>query len=181
MAESIKRSAAVAAVVVAATFSMHCGPDGPTTDGGGTGGDGGTVTDGGHGGDSGTGGDGGSTALCDMYPEGSPNRTTFARGEIRVPAQNTDGWLLFFRKIEDIGGTTFTTFGVYSESVSAPTYYGFELGQTRGVNVPSVGTVQMQLCARTSAACGSAPGQGNTGTGDPGCSATLAADRPWGL
>jgi hypothetical protein len=180
LVEGIKRRAVVAALLVSATFSVHCGGENPDPDGG-HGGDGGTMqTDGGTTGDGGMGGDDGGASLCSMYGEGHPNRTTFGRGEIRVPAQNTAGWLMYFRKIEDIGGAFYTNFGVYA-GVSAPTFYGFPENETRNVNVPTVGTVRMQLCDHTSLECSALPGGGSSGTGDPNCRATLAADMPWGL
>lgn len=176
--EGIKRRAAVAAILLSATFTVHCGGENPDPDGG-TGGDGGTMqTDGGTTGDGGTGGDGGVT-LCAMYGEGSPNRATFTLGQIRRPEGTDTDWAFFFKKIENIGGTMFTSFGRYEAPLGGtpPVVSGFEDGQTRDITFGAV-TVRVQLCSRTPNQCAiSLPG--GSGTGDTACTATAAADRAW--
>ena len=178
--EGIKRHAAIAAAALAIGIApMSCGGDPGPTDGG-SGGDGGVMTDGGH--DSG--GDGGGSSLCALYPDGSPNRVTFtatAAGNVQNPGDNSINLRVFMRQIKDNGDGYFVTLGFYNtDSPSTPPeYIGIHELETRTKNVVNFGDITMQACSITHVTCTLSSPNGSV-TGDPSCSAVVAADRPWG-
>ncbi len=183
LADSLKRATVVVAILAGASFSVHCGggPDPAPTDGG----DGGSMVDSGptnDGGnqDSGTPDSGPGPGLCTQYPSGSPNNNTFQGGNIMRPA-NSSGWLWYFKSLKIQNGTEYASFGLYPSDLSSPIQYqAFTAGQTKTVNVPGVGNVTFQLCAMTAQECNApVPGQ-PPNSGDVNCTATLAADQPWG-
>ncbi len=175
LGDSLKRATVVVAILAGATLNVHCsggGPD-PTPD---SGGDGGSMSDSGPTQDGGS--DGGAGGLCAQYPNGSWNNNAFSGGTIMKPGSNTANYLMFLNALGDQGGTEYAVFGLYPQDLSSPIQYvAFSQGQTKTINIPSVGDMNFQLCSMTASPCSSPPG--GPVTGDTHCIAEVAADRPW--
>lgn len=123
----------------------------------------------------------GST-LCQQYADGSQNRVTFTLGEVMTPAQNTDGFAMFFQQIKNANtpGDFYVNFGVYPTDLSSPVqYHSFsDNDNVRTYTLPK-GPVTFQMCGHTTQLC-DVNMPGGSKSGDVNCTATLASDAPFG-
>jgi hypothetical protein len=190
LVETMKRRAALLAVIVVSTVAIACSDESGGNSG--SGGDAGVSTETGgtqNTGGRNTGGEDSSSAgsdtgvvepegLCAEFPDRHVNRKVFTLGSICSPGDECSDYVVLFRELGETSGGMRAVFAALN--TTNPTnsdFIGMDVGEQKTHDFPEVGETVLELCSTTAAEC-----QFQI-TGDPigdaHCTATVAASRSW--